>query len=69
MANIQPAAPHTNGNAITEAEAAIRERIAVLEAAAVKDEQIAVSWLKANWLHIANAGGIAVTIAKLFGKL
>jgi len=67
--NILPTPPHTIGNAITEAEAAIRERLAVLEAAAVKDEQTAVAWVKSNWLHIANGGGIAVTILKLFGKL
>lgn len=69
MANIQPAAPHTIGAAITEAEAAIRERLAVLEAAAVKDEQTALAWIKSNWLHIVNAGGIVATVLKVFGKL
>ena len=69
VSNIQPAPPHTIGNAITEAEAAMRERLAVLEAAAVKDEQSVIGWVKSNWLHIANAGGIAAAVLKLFGKL
>jgi hypothetical protein len=69
MANIQPQAPHTIGNAITEAEAAMRERLAVLEAAALKDEKTAVAWLKSNWSHIVTWVGTSATLLKLFGKI
>jgi len=69
MANIMPQAPHTIGNAITEAEAAIRERLALLEAGAKTEEATLVAWVKKNWLHLANAGGIAAAVLKLFGKL
>jgi len=69
MANIMPQAPHTIGNAITEAEAAIRERLAALEAVAVKDEATVKSWLAANWSHLVTWLGVAATGLKVFGKL
>jgi hypothetical protein len=69
MTNIAPTPPHTVGTLVTEAEAVAREKLAALEASMKKDEISVKAWFTKNWLHIANAGGIAVTLAKLFGKL
>ena len=69
MANIVPAAPHTIGNAITEAEAAIRERLAVIEASAKTDEAKVVTWFKSWGAHLISGGTGLATLLKLFGKL
>jgi hypothetical protein len=69
MANIQPSTPHTIGNAITEAEAAIRERLAVLEIAAKTEESNLVSWVKANWPHVVTWLSSGTMLFKLFNVL
>ena len=70
MTTIQPVTPpsHT-ATAISEAEAAIRERLSALEAVVVTKEHSFVAWVKTNWLHLANGAGIVATVLKLFGKL
>jgi hypothetical protein len=49
--------------------AIIEARIKALEAAAIAKEHSIATWLKSNWLHIANGAGILATILKVFGKL
>jgi hypothetical protein len=61
MTTIQPTA-HTIGNALTEAEAAIRERLAVLEASAKTDEGKIVTWVKTNWAHFVTWAALAAPI-------
>ena len=59
----------TIGQTVDADIAAIKAHLAALEAKAVADEKAVSTWVKNNWLHVVNAGGIAVTIAKVFGKL
>ena len=59
----------TVGQTIDADVAALKAHVASLEAKAVADEKAVSTWIKNNWLHIVNAGGIGVTIAKVFGKL
>ena len=68
MTIITPAPSHA-ASAVTEAEAAIRERLAIIEAGIKTEEATLVNWVKKNWLHVANGAGIAATILKLFGKI
>ena len=50
--NIQPVVPPSHAsNAVTEAEAAIRERLAVLESSIKTDEQKIVAWVGKQWPH------------------
>ena len=49
--------------------AVLEARLKALEAAAIAKEHHIVAWLKANWVHYANFGGIAAGLLKLFGKI
>jgi len=61
--------PITIGQTVDADIAAIKAHLAALEAKAAAEEHAVSTWFKSNWLHIVNAGGIAATILKLFGKL
>jgi hypothetical protein len=49
--------------------AALEARLKVLETAALAKEHAFAAWLKKEAVHYANFAGIAVALAKLFGKL
>ena len=61
----------TIGKTVDADIAAIKAHIAAMEAAAVAKEHAFTTWFKSstNLLHLANGAGIAVALAKLFGKL
>jgi hypothetical protein len=59
----------TLGQSVDADLAAIKAHLAALEAKAAAEEKALSTWFKNNWLHIVNAGGVAVTVAKLFGKI
>jgi hypothetical protein len=69
MTNIQPTTAHTIGNAISEGEAAIRERLAVLESDVKTDVSTVETWVKANWPHFVTWVSTAWALLKVYGKL
>lgn len=60
MTSIFPTVPPTHAsNAISEAEAAIRERLAALETAAKADELKVKTWLAKQWPHFVTWAAVA----------
>ena len=59
----------TIGQAIDLEVAALKTKVAALEAAAIAKEHSLVTWFAKNWVHVSNGLGIAGIALKVFGKL
>jgi len=53
----------------TAVVADIHARLTALETAAKTDTNKVETFIKTNWAHFVSWSGIAVTLAKVFGKL
>jgi hypothetical protein len=70
MTTITPVTPPSHAQtAVTEAEAAIRERLAALEATAKTDVSDISTWFKTNWPHFVTWASSGLVVLKVFGKL
>jgi hypothetical protein len=69
MGNILPQQPASAVHGAAEIVAAIENLGVKLESTVKKDASSALGWVKSNWLHLVNMGGIAAIGVKVFGLL
>jgi hypothetical protein len=64
-----PAVSASLGQTVDADIAALKLKVAAIEAAAKTDFAKVRAWVGTNFLHFVNGAGIAVTLAKVFGKI